>query len=71
MRTLLDEVVIGKRTVNGTDFPVSYQLHQDKMPGRRPTWVVTRAVCNGAADGATDYKTRREAVAAFGKYKSR
>lgn len=54
----------GTRRINGTDWPVYDTL--DRIPTRRARWVVTRNLCNGVADRAEVYRTRREALAALG-----
>ena len=62
--TTIRTIDTGSRTVCGTDWPVRTLVQREALPGRPVRWVVARSVCNGIADGANYYRTRREALAA-------
>lgn len=65
MRTLINERQCGTRTILNTAWPVLDLLEREQLPGRKPTWIVTRGLCNGVPRGATEHRTRRAAVADF------
>ena len=62
---VLAERETGRRVLAGTDWPVRDKLVRDQRPGRRPTWEIVRGLCNGIAQRADVYRTRREALAAW------
>lgn len=64
MRTIIS-VRVGTRHRVGTDWPVLDEVRRCQLPGKRPTWVVLRGLCNGVPDGATEHATQREALAEF------
>lgn len=61
-RKILAEHVTGKRTINGTEWPICNQLVRDQRPGQRPTWEIVRSLCNGVPDHVDTYPTRRAAL---------
>ena len=64
-RKTIAQVEHGKRTVLGTDWPITSYLERVAGKGRRPTWVVTWNLCNGVPTGTTVYPTKREALEAL------
>ena len=64
MINFIDRKQTGLRRVVGALLPVENQL-QRQQTGARVEWVIARGVCNGTADEATGYPTRREAMAAW------
>lgn len=62
MITIIHERVTGTRTIAGTDWPVETKLYREKLPGQRPTWIVTRGICNGTARESREHKTRWETL---------
>jgi hypothetical protein len=65
-RIIIAENQVGTRLINGTEWPVMDQIVRDQRPGQRTTWMLVRGECNGIPEGAQEYRTRREAQAAFG-----
>lgn len=64
-RRVLAERVVRYELRAGTELPVLDRLERDQRPGRRPTWIVTRGLCNGTPARADEYRTLTEARAAF------
>lgn len=64
-RTVLAERVTGHRALIGTEFPVYDQVAREVLPGRRPTWIVTRGLCNGVPTTAIEFLSRRGAIRYF------
>lgn len=64
-RALVAEVRSGTRTINGTEFPVTSQVHRI-AGGSRVEWLATYNLCNGVPAGAETFRTRREAMEAIG-----
>jgi hypothetical protein len=52
----------GTRTISCTEWPVIDKV--ERVAERK--WLVLRGLCNGVADSAATYATRREALEAFG-----
>jgi hypothetical protein len=67
MRSIIKEKQTGTRTIAGTDWPVTTQLVRDAIPGRKPTWLVVRDLCNGVPLRSSEYATRRLAEEAFSR----
>ena len=54
---------LAKRTISGTDWPVEIQVYPTrKYRGAQKKWTVAR-VCNGVAESAETFNTRKEAMA--------
>ena len=51
----------GFRVIAGTVYSVT-----DSVRRHGTRWVATRGLCNGVADGATEYRTRRAALESLG-----
>lgn len=64
-RRVIAERHVGLRVVAGTEWSVDDYVIRDQRTGRRPTWIVERARCNGVPLAAQEYATKREALAAF------
>lgn len=66
MRKLIAEKQTGVRKELGTDWPILDQVHKT---GPRE-WTYTWGLCNGIAEGAQEFKTKREALEYFGEVQS-
>lgn len=66
MKTTIRDITTGTRRIAGTDWPVSTTITRETRKGR-PVWVVTQGLCNGTADGATEHRTRKAALAEIGE----
>lgn len=62
---LISERDVGNRTILNSDWSVSHRVYRDTCGRSRPVWVVVESLCNGVAERATEYRTRREALAAL------
>tara|TARA_Y100000588_G_scaffold58319_1_gene56605 strand:+ start:3199 stop:3438 length:240 start_codon:yes stop_codon:yes gene_type:complete len=65
MRTTIHHVTTGQRTIMGTCFPICDQLDRDQRADRRPSWIITRGLCNGTAQSASEYRTLKAALEAW------
>ena len=61
MRTVLEEIKTGTRTIAGTDWPVYDQLVKT---GARE-WTVVRELCNGTPRSAESFRPEGDARGAF------
>lgn len=70
MTKLIEERQIGTRRMAGTDWPILDRIERhsnDPGEGRRwVRWVIWRGLCNGIPDDGRIYRTRREALEAWG-----
>lgn len=66
--TVVAEYLTGARYENGTEWPIANQVTRwDRSHiGMRPRWTLIRGLCNGVPDSGKDFKTKREALEAFG-----
>ncbi len=64
MATVITSKVTGKRTLNGTDWPVETILERRPDRGRRQ-WVLVVGLCNGVPQSTRFYATWRGALNAF------
>ena len=62
MRTVLSTTFRSHININGTDFPAEVVLSRWAPRSGRPTFTAA-LVCNGAAYGSRDSRTRRDARA--------
>lgn len=67
MIKVIRERTTGKRTVCGTDWPVKDQIQRHQFAGRRPEWVVIKGLSGGVPDSCAVYKTKKDALDAFGE----
>ena len=66
MKKIIKCVDHGTRLIYGTEFPVeSYLAKEPRKPGSLPggDWLVTLRACNGTAEGAKRFKTKKAAIA--------
>jgi hypothetical protein len=61
-RTLLDELHVGTRTIENTEWPVVDQLWRT---GPR-SWEIVRELCNGVPRSTETYRSEAKAREAFG-----
>lgn len=66
-RVVIAERDMGTRLVAGTEWAVVDQLVRDQRPGRRPTWIVVRGLCNGVPRSCEEHRRRIDALDSYAK----
>jgi len=65
MKSVIASKTVGKRTINGTDWPIEDQIVRQQFGTSRPEWHVVRGLCNGVPYDVETYRTRKEALCNF------
>lgn len=63
--TRITEVSAGKRTIGGTDWPVSNSVDAVYYEGKLRYYLAVYGLCNGVPSGSEQFKTKKEAIAAI------